>query len=114
MAKYLTLEHLGQSAIITINNPPANVWTIASLRELAAVMTDLQADSAVRAVVITGAGDAFFCAGADLNLFSKAASRKWPSCWMPLPRLLRRCVTIPVLLSPPSTVMPWVAGWNAR
>jgi enoyl-CoA hydratase/carnithine racemase len=70
MAKYLTLEHLGQSAIITINNPPANVWTIASLRELAALMKDLQADSAVRAVVITGAGDAFFCAGADLKLFS--------------------------------------------
>ncbi|NWK80212.1 enoyl-CoA hydratase [Aquitalea sp. LB_tupeE] len=75
MAKYLTLEHLGQSAIITINNPPANVWTIASLRELAAVMTDLQANSAVRAVVITGAGDAFFCAGADLNLFSQGSKQ---------------------------------------
>ncbi|WP_159877808.1 MULTISPECIES: enoyl-CoA hydratase [Aquitalea] len=76
MAKYLTLEHLGQSAIITINNPPANVWTIASLRELAALMNDLQADSAVRAVVITGAGDAFFCAGADLNLFSNGSKQE--------------------------------------
>jgi enoyl-CoA hydratase/carnithine racemase len=114
MAKYLTLEHLGQSAIITINNPPANVWTIASLRELAAVMKDLQADSTVRAVVITGAGDAFFCAGADLNLFSKAASRMWPTCWMPLRRHLQRCVTTPVSRWPPSTVMHWVAGWNAR
>ncbi|WP_199101441.1 enoyl-CoA hydratase [Aquitalea sp. ASV11] len=75
MAKYLTLEHLGQSAIITINNPPANVWTIASLHELAAVMAELQADSSVRAVVITGAGDAFFCAGADLNLFSKGSKQ---------------------------------------
>ena len=75
MAKYLTLEHLGQSAIITINNPPANVWTIASLHELAAVMAKLQADSSVRAVVITGAGDAFFCAGADLNLFSKGSKQ---------------------------------------
>lgn len=70
MAKYLTLEHLGQSAIITINNPPANVWTIASLRELADIMTALRADRSVRSVVITGAGDAFFCAGADLKLFS--------------------------------------------
>lgn len=76
MAKYLTLEHLGQSAIITINNPPANVWTIASLRELAALMKDLQADSAVRAVVITGAGDAFFCAGADLKLFSNGSKQE--------------------------------------
>jgi len=76
MAKYLTLEHLGQSAIITINNPPANVWTIASLHELAALMTDLQADSTVRAVVITGAGDAFFCAGADLKLFSNGSKQE--------------------------------------
>lgn len=76
MAKYLTLEHLGQSAIITINNPPANVWTIASLRELAALMTDLQADNTVRAVVITGAGDAFFCAGADLKLFSNGSKQE--------------------------------------
>jgi enoyl-CoA hydratase/carnithine racemase len=76
MAKYLTLEHLGQSAIITINNPPANVWTIASLRELAVLMNNLQADSAVRAVVITGAGDAFFCAGADLKLFSNGSKQE--------------------------------------
>ncbi|BBF84811.1 enoyl-CoA hydratase [Aquitalea magnusonii] len=76
MAKYLTLEHLGQSAIITINNPPANAWNITSLRELADLMTTLQADSTVRAVVITGAGDAFFCAGADLNLFSKGSKQE--------------------------------------
>ncbi|MBV8680088.1 MAG: enoyl-CoA hydratase [Aquitalea sp.] len=76
MAKYLTLEHLGQSAIITINNPPANLWTIDSLHELTATMTTLQADKAVRSVVITGAGEAFFCAGADLKLFATGSKQE--------------------------------------
>ena len=76
MAKYLTLERLGQSAIITLNHPPANVWTIASLQELANLMQTLQSDQTVRSVVVTGAGDAFFCAGADLNLFSQGSKQE--------------------------------------
>jgi len=73
MAKYLTLEHLGQSAIITINHPPVNAWTVESLHELASTMTTLQSDRSVRSVVLTGAGDAFFCGGADLNLFTEGS-----------------------------------------
>ncbi|MBA4706975.1 enoyl-CoA hydratase [Aquitalea aquatica] len=76
MAKYLTLEHLGQSAIITINHPPANLWTIASLQELAELMLALQSDKSVRSVVITGAGEAFFCAGADLKLFATGSKQE--------------------------------------
>ncbi|WP_293765535.1 enoyl-CoA hydratase [uncultured Aquitalea sp.] len=70
MAKYLTLERLGQSAIITINNPPANLWNPDSLRELAVIVRGLHDDATVRSVVITGAGEAFFSAGADLKLFT--------------------------------------------
>lgn len=69
MTKKIVVERLGQSAIVTINNPPANVWTIASLQGLAKAMDALAEDPSVRAVVLTGAGERFFSAGADLSLF---------------------------------------------
>ena len=45
MTQKIIVERLGQSAIVTINNPPANVWTIESLQELARAMDALAADA---------------------------------------------------------------------
>lgn len=67
MAKYLKLERLGQSAIVTINNAPANLWTVDGLNEFTQLIKDLEADSGIRALVLTGAGDSYFSAGADVN-----------------------------------------------
>lgn len=72
MSKYIVVERLGQSAIVTINNPPANTWTLESLKALTLAMEALDADSQVRSVVLTGAGERFFSAGADLSLFADA------------------------------------------
>jgi methylglutaconyl-CoA hydratase len=53
---------------VTLNRPDArNALSLAVNRELAALAAALGADDAVRAVVITGAGTAAFCAGADLK-----------------------------------------------
>ena len=60
MAKYLTLERLGQSAIVTLKNAPANLLTTESLNELASTVRSLDADPAVRSLVLTGAGETFF------------------------------------------------------
>lgn len=73
MSKYIIVERLGQSAIVTINNPPANAWTLESLKALTAAMESLDADSEVRSVVLTGAGDQFFTAGVDMALLAKAS-----------------------------------------
>jgi enoyl-CoA hydratase/carnithine racemase len=54
-------------AIITLDRPPANAISEALIRELNAALNDLHGDEAVRAVVITGAGDRIFCGGADLG-----------------------------------------------
>src|SRR5262245_32658353 len=54
-------------AVITLNRPPANAISAALMRELDAALTDLEADDGVRAIIITGAGDRIFCAGADLG-----------------------------------------------
>ena len=59
----------GHTAFITIDNPPANTWTPEGLRALEALVADLNADRQVYAAVLSGAGEKFFSAGADLKSF---------------------------------------------
>jgi enoyl-CoA hydratase/carnithine racemase len=66
----LALERRGHTAIVTLTNPPAHVWTRESLAGLTRLVHDLTADREVYALVITGAGERFFSAGADLKLFA--------------------------------------------
>nr|WP_314626027.1 enoyl-CoA hydratase [uncultured Janthinobacterium sp.] len=66
----LLLERRGHTALVTLDNPPAHTWTLASLRALKELVADLNADSDVYALVITGGGAKFFSAGADLKVFA--------------------------------------------
>lgn len=70
MSDLLKLNIEGHIAQITIVNPPANTWTFDSLRELKSLVEALNINKAVYALVITGEGDKFFSAGADLNIFA--------------------------------------------
>lgn len=70
MNQYLKLEKDRHIARVTITNPPANTWTRDSLLELEALIDDLEADANVTALVITGDGEKFFSAGADLKTFA--------------------------------------------
>jgi enoyl-CoA hydratase/carnithine racemase len=54
-------------AVLTLNRPPANAISESLMRELNAVLSEIESDAAVRCLVITGAGDKIFCAGADLG-----------------------------------------------
>ena len=54
-------------AVITLNRPPANAINEQLMRDLDAALTDLEKESAVLSVIITGAGDRIFCGGADLG-----------------------------------------------
>jgi enoyl-CoA hydratase/carnithine racemase len=73
------IEHKieGHTCLITLNNPPANTWTPESLKALKQLVEKLNADKTIYAAVITGAGEKFFSAGADLKRFQgdKAAAR---------------------------------------
>ena len=60
----------GNVAVLTMNNPPANTWTQDTLTELKDTVTELNANKNVYALVITGQGEKFFSAGADLNVFA--------------------------------------------
>lgn len=66
----LQVEKIGHTALVTIANPPANTWTYDSLQALKRLVADLNADRDIYALVITGQGEKFFSAGADLKLFA--------------------------------------------
>jgi 2-(1,2-epoxy-1,2-dihydrophenyl)acetyl-CoA isomerase len=56
------------AARITINRPAQlNAIDVQTAKELALAAEQCRADSAVRCVVLTGAGDRAFCAGGDVR-----------------------------------------------
>jgi len=64
----LVLERDGAIATITINRPKVlNALNSQTLDELRRAILDLQHDAAIRVVVLTGAGEKSFVAGADIN-----------------------------------------------
>jgi enoyl-CoA hydratase/carnithine racemase len=58
-------------AVITIDHAPVNALDTATVQELNAAIDQVIADPAVKAVVLTGAGQLAFVAGADITEFSK-------------------------------------------
>jgi len=64
----LLLERDGAVATVTINRPKVlNALNTATLDDLRRAILELKADAAVRAIIVTGAGEKSFVAGADIN-----------------------------------------------
>jgi len=63
----LIVERDENVAVITLNRPPANPINLTVLNELETVLNEFRKDKAVRALIITGAGDKGFSAGFDLK-----------------------------------------------
>lgn len=70
MSDALKLEKRGHTAIVTFNNPPAHTWTPESLNQLADIVNELNDDKENYSLILTGDGEKFFSAGADLNRFN--------------------------------------------
>jgi enoyl-CoA hydratase len=61
-------------AVLEFNNPPANAYTLETLKELDAAIVKARFDSSVHVIVLRGAGEKFFSAGADINMLSKESN----------------------------------------
>lgn len=64
--EFIRVEALGAYAVITLDRPKVNSFSIELVTEVGDAVRALEADAAVGAIVITGAGDRFFSAGADI------------------------------------------------
>lgn len=67
----ISVTRNGAVAVLTIDNPPANSMGLKVITGLSNALDSLEEDLAVRAIVLTGAGDKIFCAGADIKLLSE-------------------------------------------
>ncbi|NGQ94418.1 enoyl-CoA hydratase [Brevibacillus sp. SYP-B805] len=67
---HLRLAVEDRVAVLTINHPPANALNQTALQELDSVLTQLESDPQVKAIVLTGEGR-FFVAGADIKEFTR-------------------------------------------
>ncbi len=66
--EHLLVERDDAALVITINRPRVlNALNAAALEELGRAIDDADADAAIRAVIVTGAGEKAFAAGADIN-----------------------------------------------
>lgn len=67
MSETVLLDHADNVAVVTLNRPASmNSLSVEMKERLVQVLAAVRDDSAVRAVVLTGAGDAF-CVGQDLR-----------------------------------------------
>jgi enoyl-CoA hydratase/carnithine racemase len=59
-------------AVLTLDDPPANAYTHEMMLALDAAVLAARFDGSVDVIVLTGAGDKFFCAGANISMLAKA------------------------------------------
>ena len=58
-------------AVIELNDPPANTYSYEMNRQLDDAILAARMDDQVHVIVLTGAGEKFFCAGANIQMLAK-------------------------------------------
>ena len=68
-------------AVFELHAPPANTYSYEVMKELDAAILDARMDEHVHVLVLTGAGEKFFCSGADINMLNYATAEfKYSFC----------------------------------
>ena len=68
----------GDIAVITLNNPPVNGLGLSTRQAIADGVVQANADAAVKAIIVTGAGKAF-SGGADIKEFGSPKALQEPN-----------------------------------
>src|SRR5260221_952289 len=58
-------------ATLTLNDPPANTYSFEMMQQLDASILKARMDESVQVIVITGSGEKFFCAGANIQMLGE-------------------------------------------
>src|SRR5881394_1250244 len=61
----------GGIALLTLNDPPANTYSYEMMQQLDARILTARMDESVQVIVIVGAGEKFFCAGANIAMLGE-------------------------------------------
>ena len=71
---YTKIRYTVSDAVATIelNDPPANTYSYEMMREIDAAVLEARMDRAVHVIVVRGAGEKFFCAGANIGMLKDA------------------------------------------
>ena len=59
-------------ALLELNDPPVNGYSYEMMQEIDRIVLDARMNTAVEVIVITGHGEKFFCAGANINMLKQA------------------------------------------
>src|ERR1041384_207625 len=59
-------------AVIELNDPPANTYSYEMMQEIDAAVLAARMDANVHVIAVIGAGDKFFCAGANIGMLKDA------------------------------------------
>ena len=77
-------------AVLTLCNPPANTYSFEMMQALDAAILRARFDDSVHVILLCGAGERFFCAGADIAMLDRVTpSFKYNFCLHANETLLR-------------------------
>src|SRR6266446_3034700 len=65
LIEYATEDRI---AILTLNDPPANTYSYEMMQQFDACILEVRMDESVQVIIITGSGEKFFCAGANIQM----------------------------------------------
>ena len=68
----IRVEIMDGIAVIELNDPPANTYSYEMMQQIDAAVLEVRMDPEVHVIVFRGAGEKFFCAGANIGMLEEA------------------------------------------
>lgn len=70
VSTFLIVKKESSVATISLNRPPANSYYYDFLKLISKTINNLSADTTIKVILINSTSEKFFCAGADIKIFS--------------------------------------------
>ena len=97
--------------MLTLNQSPANAWSLEAIREAQSVLDHLDCHT-VHALVVTGMGEEFFSAGLDPMSFQSLSEEGRRTLLTEIERLCETLANLPILTV--AAINGYAAGWGMQ